>query len=131
MGEMSEFLEVGTLTGGARLVRTTSLVRFRKTFGSEEPQDAVMIDYGSERLFARTSVDQVRDKVAGTIATIEVTAPAGVPVFLNVDAISSIEAATVILHHSNAKSVIEVEGRLQQAQEDVATVQSLIADALK
>ena len=131
MGEMSEFLEVGTLTGGARLVRTTSLVRFRKTFGSEEPQDAVMIDYGSEKLFAHTSVDEVKDKVAGTIATIEVTAPAGVPVFLNVDAISSIEAATVILHHSNAKSVIEVGRSLQQAQEDVATVQSLIADALK
>ena len=128
---MADFLEVGTLTGGARLVRTTSVVRFRETYGAEEPPHAVVIDYGHEKVLSKMSIDAIKDRVAGAIALIEVTSPAGVPVFLNVDAISSIEAATVILHHSNAKSVIEVEGRLQQAQEDVATVQSLIADASK
>ena len=100
------FTEIATLNGGTQLIRTSTIIRFRPSFGSFEPQNASVIDYADQRLFSADSPEIIAEKIGANLPLAALTTPNNLSLF--VDAAKVIDIASPISehHHPRARSVI-------------------------
>ena len=71
-----------TLDGDSQQVNSDEIWRIRATYTSDEPTDAIVIDYGLGRVYVKESLASVVEKVGGVRPLKRFTLPCGGPVYI-------------------------------------------------
>ena len=101
-----------TLDGDTQRVYPEEIWRIRATSTNDEPPDAIVIDYGFERVYVNESLASVVERVGGVRDLKKFTLPAGAPVYIGTDRVTSVTRAIPQLSHPNADAIIiSFEGR--------------------
>ena len=101
-----------TLDGDTQRVYPEEIWRIRATSTNDEPPDAIVIDYGFERVYVNESLASVVERVGGVRDLKKFTLPAGAPVYIGTDRVTSVTRAIPQLSHPNAHAIIiSFEGR--------------------
>ena len=115
-----------TLDGDTQRVYPEEIWRIRATFTSEEPPDAIVIDYGFERVYVNESLASVAKRVGDVRDLKKFTLPAGGPVYIGADRVTSVTRAIPNLSHPNAHAIIiSFEGRTQVQETREAVIEAL------
>jgi hypothetical protein len=121
-----------TMDGDSQRVYPEEIWRIRATFTSEEPPGAVVIDYGSERVFVKESLASVVERVAPLRHLEKFTLPVGGPVYIGAARVTGVIRAIPNLSHPKARAIIvSLEGRtqVQETREAIIEVIDLTVPA--
>ncbi len=116
-----------TLDGDVQQVNVDEIWRIRATFAHDEPQNAVVIDYGWERIFVKDRLESAVDKIRALRNLKKFTTPGGDPVYIVTAKITGIVRPIPNQHHENTKSIIVTREGQQQVRES----REAVGDALK
>ena len=127
MAPQAAQLTFQTLDGDTQQVNSEEIWRIRATSTSDEPPDAVVIDYGFERVYVKESLASVVVKVGGVRPLKKFTLPAGGPVYIVATKVTGVTRAIPNLHHPNAHAIIvSREGQTQVQETREAINQALV-----
>ena len=106
-----------TLDGDTQQVNPEEIWRIRATSTSDEPPDAIVIDYAFDRVYVKESLASVVEKVGGVRPLKKFTLPAGGPVYIVATKVTGVTRAIPHLHHPNAHAIIVSREGQTQVQE--------------
>jgi hypothetical protein len=120
---------VETKNRGREVVRFVEIWRIRRSFASDEPRGTTVIDFANNRLFAATTVPDLIQLVGQKLPLIKLTAPSGETIYLVASKITDVFPSLPGVHNPNSRTVAGTRYGIQQVQEPIGTVQSIVAAA--
>ena len=91
-----------TLDGNTQQVNPDEIWRIRATYTSDEPPDAIVIDYAFQRVYVKESLASVVEKVGGVWPLKKFTLPGGGPVYIVAAKVTGVTRAIPHQSHPNA-----------------------------
>ena len=106
-----------TLDGDSQQVNPDEIWRIRATYTSDEPRNAIVIDYGWDRVYVKESLASVVEKVGGGRPLKRFTLPGGGPVYIVLAKVTGVTRAIPQVSHPNAHAIIVSREGQTQVQE--------------
>ena len=123
----AETLTFQTLDGDTQQVNPDEIWRIRATSTSDEPRNAIVIDYGWERVYVKESLASVVEKVGAVRPLKKFTLPAGGPVYIVLAKVTGVTRAIPQVSHPNAHAIIvSREGHTQVQETREAISEALV-----
>jgi hypothetical protein len=116
-----------TLDGDTQQVNSEEIWRIRATYTSDEPPNAIVIDYAFERVYVKESLAGVVEKVGSVRPLKKFTLPAGGSVYIVATKVTGVTRAIPHLSHPNAHAIIVTrEGQTQVRETREAINEALV-----
>jgi hypothetical protein len=116
-----------TLDGNTQQVNPDEIWRIRATYTSDEPPDAIVIDYAFQRVYVKESLASVVEKVGGVRPLKKFTLPGGGPVYIVAAKVTGVTRAIPHQSHPNAHAIINsLEGQTQVQETPQAISEALV-----
>lgn len=106
-----------TLDGDTQQVNPDEIWRIRATFTSDEPPNAIVIDYAFDRVYVKETLASVVEKVGAVRPVKKFTLPGGAPVYIVAAKVTGITRAIPQQSHPNAHAIIVAREGQTQVQE--------------
>jgi hypothetical protein len=120
-------VKIKLLDGSDAVIQSELVTRFRDSHPQTVPP-SVVIDFPPRRYTSSESLETLFARFDPHLDLARLTTPAGTPVIVNADLVSSVTPATV--HHPNARAVVTfLEGGDQQVRETVAEAAAALGAA--
>ena len=95
-----------TLDGKTQQVNPDEIWRIRATYTSDEPPNAIVIDYAFQRVYVKESLASAVEKVGGVRPLKKFTLPGGRPVYIVAANVTGVTRAIPHQSHPNAHAII-------------------------
>ena len=116
-----------TLDDGTQQVNPDEIWRIRPTSTSDEPPNAIVIDYAFQRVYVKESLASVVEKVNGVRPLKKFTLPGGGPVYILATKVTGVTRAIPYQSHPNAHAIIfSREGQTQVQETPEAISEALV-----
>ena len=123
----AETLTFQTLDGDTQQVNPDEIWRIRATSTSDEPRNAIVIDYGWDRVYVKESLASVVEKVGAVRPLKRFTLPAGGSVYIVLAKVTGVTRAIPQVSHPNAHAIIvSREGHTQVQETREAISEALV-----
>jgi hypothetical protein len=119
-------LTLQTLDGDTQQINPGEIWRIRATSTSDEPPDAIVIDYAFDRVYVKESLASVVEKVAGVRPLKKFTLPAGGPVYIVATKVTGVTRAIPHVSHPNAHAIIISREGQTQVQETPQAINEVL-----